>query len=475
MKFTILSHAGLLVEHRGTSLVIDPWLVGSCYWRSWWNFPEPPAAILEGLKPDYIYLTHLHWDHFHGVSLKRFSPKTPILVPKACTDRMVRDLAWLGFHDVREIDHGDHVDLGPDFRLHSFQFGLGVDSAAILEGGGTTLFDCNDCKLFGLPLQQITDRFPKIDFVLRSHSSASALPYCIEDYERSFSGMRSAEDYGEEFSRFALLIKAKYAVPFASNHCFLHKDTLRFNRTAAVPAAVSARCNALAAEQHLPTECVVMAPGSKWSDEEGFSIVPFDYEKRGEYVEMLRERYRDKLEAYYAEEEAEHADFEAFSAYFQGFLAAVPAPVRRWMLGRIVFSTTDPDGPHHFLVDGPGKRVERLAAAPTGEIVIEVPTKVLNDCAKIQMFSVWTASKRLKVKLPEPGMVKRVSLLFSLLDAYELSMLPLSMNLRPRSLGVYARRWREAVEAARLLVKHKVLGKPLDYGKLYPLPSEAHA
>ena len=43
-----------------------------------------------------------------------------------------------------------------------------------------------------------------------------------------------------------------------------------------------------------------------------------------------------------------------------------------------------------------------------------------------------------------------------LLDAYELEMLPLSKNLRPRSLGVYARRWREAVEAARLLVKHKV-------------------
>ena len=95
------------------------------------------------------------------------------------------------------------------------------------------------------------------------------------------------------------------------------------------------------------------------------------------------------------------------------------------------------------------ERVEKLASAPTGEIVIEVPTRVLNDCAKIQMFSVWTASKRLKIKLPEPGMVKRVSLLFSLLDAYELEMLPLSKNLRPRSLGVYARRWREAVEAAR--------------------------
>ena len=70
MKFTTLSHAGLLIEHNGIKIVSDPWLIGSCYWRSWWNYPEPPLELIENLKPDYIYLTHLHWDHFHGSSLK---------------------------------------------------------------------------------------------------------------------------------------------------------------------------------------------------------------------------------------------------------------------------------------------------------------------------------------------------------------------------------------------------------------------
>ena len=173
MKFTILSHAGLCVEHNGVRIVSDPWLIGSCYWRSWWNFPEPPAALIENLQPDYIYLTHLHWDHFHGVSLKKlFAPTTHILVPKVPTRRMLRDLDWLGFRNVTEIPHGSEMRLSEDFTLHSYQFGLGVDSAMLLSGGGYTLFNCNDCKCFGLPLQQITNRFPKIDFVLRSHSSA---------------------------------------------------------------------------------------------------------------------------------------------------------------------------------------------------------------------------------------------------------------------------------------------------------------
>jgi L-ascorbate metabolism protein UlaG (beta-lactamase superfamily) len=68
LKFTILSHAGMLVEHQGTSVPIDPWLTVSCYWRSWWNFSEPDEELIENLKPDFVYITHLHWDYFRNSS-----------------------------------------------------------------------------------------------------------------------------------------------------------------------------------------------------------------------------------------------------------------------------------------------------------------------------------------------------------------------------------------------------------------------
>jgi len=88
-----LEPRGLLAEHNGVSVVCDPWLIGSYYWRSWWNFPEPDPRLIENLRPQFIYLTHLHWDHFHGPSLKKFfDPKTTILVPKVPTLRMVQDL-----------------------------------------------------------------------------------------------------------------------------------------------------------------------------------------------------------------------------------------------------------------------------------------------------------------------------------------------------------------------------------------------
>jgi len=120
MQFTILSHAGLLVEHAGTRVV-------------------------------------LHSDHFQEPSLRKFlSRETTMLVPRIPPRRMVEDLNYLGFRSVSEIPHGA-LDLAGDFSLRSCQFGLEIDSGAAFAGGGVRPFDCNDVKFFGLQLRKPLD------------------------------------------------------------------------------------------------------------------------------------------------------------------------------------------------------------------------------------------------------------------------------------------------------------------------------
>jgi len=471
MKFTILSHAGLLVEHDEVQIVCDPWLIGSCYWRSWWNFPEPPAELIANLQPDYIYLTHLHWDHFHGATLKKiFAPETRILVPKVPTRRMVRDLAYLGFNNVTEIPHGAELRLGDDFTLRSYQFGPGVDSAVILQGAGVTVFNCNDCKFFGLPLRQITRQFPNIDFVLRSNSSASAIPYCIDNYEEAYSHLRTPQNYIEEFSRFALSIGARHAIPFASNHCFLHKDTRQFNSTAVLADDVRPRYEQLAAQKNLESSCKVMPPGSSWNTSDGFHIVPFDYENTDNHLSELLARHETTLQRQYQLEAQALADFEGFQAYFENFMCSIPWLLRKWLKLSIVFRTTDTNGEHNWLVDLAAGQVDANHNVGPDDVILETPALVLKDCTGIKMFSVWTASKRLKIYLPSPAHRKSVKLLFLLLDLYELETLPLRRNFSSRALGVRLRRWREAIEASKLFIKHYVLGRPLDIAGLYDLP-----
>jgi UDP-MurNAc hydroxylase len=470
MRFTILSHAGLLVEHAGVRVVCDPWLLGSCYWRSWWNFPEPDTELIGNLQADFVYLTHLHWDHFHGPSLQKlFSPHTRIVVPKVPTRRMVDDLSYLGFRDVIELPHGATLELAPGFLLHSYQFGLGVDSAVVLSGGGTTLFNCNDAKLFGLPLRQILRRHPRIDFIFRSHSSAGPIPYCVEDYRRLLPEALAQSDSGDQFARCALYVGARYAIPFASNHCFLHRETLQFNDTATTPEDVRRHYQKVAAGCGSASECVVMPPGSGWSDAKGFELRPFDFAARNEYIEKMLARHAAKLEATYREEDEATADFESFRAYFAAMLRAIPAWIRRRLLAPIVFRPRDRDGTHSWLVDPQRGIVLPLPDSPTDCVTIELHASVLRDCARNRMFSVWTASKRLKIRLPAASDLAVATRWFTMLDLYELEVFPLIANFSTRSLGVRLRRWREPVELLLLILRRTLLRRPLTVETVYPV------
>lgn len=466
MKFTILSHAGMLVEDKGKSILFDPWLVGSCYWRSWWNFPEIEREFLEGIKPDYIYLTHLHWDHFHSPSLRLFDADTKFLVPKIPGTRMVRDLRSIKRKNITEIPHGKSFELWDGCRLHSYQFGLfAADSAAVISDGETTLLNANDCKIFGLPLANIRSKFPQVDFVFRSHSSATPVPYCIKNYEQDFGGHRTAKDYIEEFTSFAHSVGARYAIPFASNHCFLHRETRRFNDTGVNPQMVADHYNSH--PDSAGSDCVVMTPGSSWSRDGGFQLRDFDYARKNEVIDSMAVKYADKLEKQYEKEVQFKSSFKAFERYFTAFLDATPLVIRKAFLPRTLFRTTDPDGDKFYLLDLPAKSIRELSGDTDDvDVKIKTPAIVLMSCVRQKMFSTWSASKRLEIEIVQGGLSK-LNAFFAMLDLYENEGLPLRSNLRPRELGIWLRRWREGVEGLRLIVRHKVFRRKFVVSELY--------
>lgn len=460
MKFTILSHAGLLVESGGVSVVVDPWLVGSCYWRSWFNFPEPEPALIDALAPNYIYITHLHWDHFHGPSLRRFSRQTPVLVPRIPTTRMVRDLRYLGFSDVREIPHGEKMQLAPRFELHSFQFDpIATDSMAVFQDDHAVLLDANDCKCFGLSLRQVIGRFPRVDFALRSYSSANPFPYCVDGYEGDSHDRRTKDDYRDEFAAFANKVGARYAVPFASNHCFVHPQTRHFNGTAVMPDSVAASMASTKSRHNGDDpECVVMPPGSRWSPEEGFRIRDFDYGSQMDYVEMLSRRYAGQLAAQLEREASATGDFAGFREYFAVFMAALNRPFR-WCLSKIVFVIDEAERKRFWLVDFRAKQVVEKTAADPDCMQVVTPALVVNDCCRKKMFSTWTPSKRLRIRLGA-ARIGRVHLLLDLLDLHEHEQLPLRRFFTRRSLSVWRRRWREPLSLLWAMVALWVLRRP---------------
>jgi UDP-MurNAc hydroxylase len=64
MRVTMLGHAAVLCETEDVRILMDPWILGPANFRSWWHLPDVPPD-LSGLPPlDYLYISHLHGDHF---------------------------------------------------------------------------------------------------------------------------------------------------------------------------------------------------------------------------------------------------------------------------------------------------------------------------------------------------------------------------------------------------------------------------
>jgi UDP-MurNAc hydroxylase len=446
MKFRILSHAGLEVTSGASRIVCDPWLVGSTYWRSWWNYPPPDPELLATLEPTHaIFLTHVHWDHFQGPSLRKFPRDTPIVVPKGHYSRMRDDLRKMGFPNVIELPHGETFRIGQGLRVTSYAFNPFLDSALVIEADGVTLLNANDAKIMGRPLDHMLGRHPKIDFVFRSHSSANSR-LCFEVVDAPSVPVDDLDRYLEQFAAFAARVSPRYAVPFASNHCFLHKDTFSFNATVQTPLMVER----FFAERNISSpELKVMLPGDSWSSDSGFDT---SVEKRQFFTDrdarlaQYQASMSSTLEAFYAREGRAKITLEEVQKYFSRFSKALPWALRQYFRGhtvhyvahagdaRVVFAVDLTDGSVR-LVDGPAPGVD-------GPLEIHTSAYVLRQCMALDLFSHLPISKRVRYRVSRRTK-RRMTLLNLLFNAYEYDFVPLANNMSGRSLDNWMRRWRE--------------------------------
>lgn len=452
-NFRIVSHAGLLLEMRPISLLFDPWLSGSCYWRSWWNYPPVRDELVAGLRPDFIVLTHIHWDHFHGPSLRKMDRTTPILVPHDHYERITKDLRTLKFTDVRELKHGHRVRLADDLHITSFQFFPFTDSAVVLEAGDVTLLNANDSKFVGLPLSQILRRHPKIDFLFRSHSSANDR-LCYEIIDGAPVAADDLGRYSEAFCRFVRKVNPRYAIPFASNHCHLHRDVIHFNESVQTPVKVAEHFAAFkATHAEVQTELQIMVSGDSWSAEQGFEIAQQDYfENREAHLARYAEEMAPKLEETYRKEASAVLNMTLVQNKLKLFSDALPWFVRRRFRSQpvaLVLTAGDRREVLSFDVsNGTVKPLEHFDDV-THPLQFQTSLEIFQHALRMRLLSHLTISKRVRYRVTQKT-AGLMSLLGYCFQFYEYELFPLRGLFRWRLVDSYLRRWREVVLYARL-------------------------
>ena len=458
VSFQTLSHAGLRVNAGGKELVCDPWLIGSCYWRSWWNYPPVPRTLVDSLRPDFIYLTHLHWDHFQSASLKLFAPDTQVLVPYDRYGRMTRDLKSIGMTNVRELRHGERIELAPGFAVRSFHFSPFVtDSALVIEAGGKVLLNANDAKFAGGPLAQILKLYPKVDFCFRSHSSANPRAnYHLLDSPDEY--LDDNEHYLRAFSLFMERVKPRFAIPFASNNCLLHDDVFEMNRLTQTPLAVRDYFARFAAERGMDTELRIMIPGDRWSEAEGFRLQDHDYfTNRDAHLEAYRARVQPTMEKQRQLEERASVSLRTVERFFKPLSRRVPRLLSRPLRGReVLLVAIAGEDRFGFAVDLPAGKVRDVERADFAsfDMRIELPAVILRKALSMNMFAHAGISKRVHYYATKAAM-PLLRRFVTILDLAEAEVIPLRSHFNLRTVTALLPRWREGVLYARTLIDLK--------------------
>ena len=370
------------------------------------------------------------------------------------------DLEKIGFTDIREVEHGETVVLGGALRITSYQTNLFTDSALIIEGDGTCLFNMNDAKFTGGPLRRILRSHPSIDFVFRSHSTAnSRANYQFIDVP-SKTADPDPERYAREFAAVAQAVKARYAVPFASNHCHLHRDVFHLNDLVTTPLKVADYF-----ERHGITspELKVLVSGDGWDSQSGFNVAEQDwFTHRAERLAAYQARNQKRLRATYEREARARLSLPATQRYFQRLFSAMPRPLALGFRGCPILFVLSSGSRQWFVeVDFWARQVREVEdySDESHPIQYHLPMALMRHCMADNLFSHLAISKRVRYRVhtSKESLVKRLNLFWNL---YEYGWFPLRGLLGRRFLGRWGRRWREGLLYARMIT-NLARGRPL--------------
>ena len=230
---TGLGHASLLIETDFGSVLTDPW-VNPAYFGAWFPFPDNSELDWDAIgRADYLFVSHLHRDHFDPEHLRRHIGKDiTVLLPAYPTTQLRDELADLGFHRFIETVSDEVHDLdGLQVMVQSLTSptdGPIGDSSLWVSDGVTTLLNQNDAR--PSDLSAIQDLGP-VHLHALQFSGAIWFPMVYELPERAKQalGKQKRERQFDRSLRYIDDLKADYVLPIAGPPCFLDDELWSFN------------------------------------------------------------------------------------------------------------------------------------------------------------------------------------------------------------------------------------------------------
>ncbi|HEY6542516.1 MAG TPA: Rieske 2Fe-2S domain-containing protein [Ktedonobacteraceae bacterium] len=233
MKITFLGQAGIFIETRYGSILCDPWF-NPAYFASWFPFPSNEEVDREKLaRPTYLYVSHLHHDHFDPQFLQEHVWKeATVILPDYPLDLLERSLRRLGFTRFiytknAEVIEVDGLRIMVMAMVAPIDGPLG-DSTLMVDDGKTRILNQNDSRPMDLDK---LNSFGPFDAHFIQFSGAIWYPMVYQFPEKMMQalGRKKRENEMSRALRYIREIGASFVVPSAGPPCFLDDHLFSFN------------------------------------------------------------------------------------------------------------------------------------------------------------------------------------------------------------------------------------------------------
>lgn len=230
MKIKYIYSACLEIDCDGFKILTDPWFTDGIYDGAWYQYPKvDPFEYIS--KPDLIYISHIHPDHYDPIFLRKLIARygdVKILIPDHNPNYLLFKSKSDGF-SVSPTRHlrNDKVEIF--IEENDSGSDSDIDSALIVKDlrTGNVLLNLNDCIFNQSHVDKlkeiIEDIVDNLDVLALGYTGAGPYPqtYIRLEDERDLlleEGEKKKELFFRRYKQYAETFNAKYNLPFAGEY-----------------------------------------------------------------------------------------------------------------------------------------------------------------------------------------------------------------------------------------------------------------
>ena len=230
MKTKYIYSACIQIECNGFKVLTDPWFSDGVYDGAWYQFPRiDPFKYID--KPDLIYISHIHPDHYDPIFLKELILKfgdIPILIP----DINPNYLLFKGKSDGLNLIPTKYFK-NEKVEIFIEENNTGsisdIDSALIIKDLNTNhvLLNLNDCIYNEQHVNKLKNIINSIggniDLLALAYTGAGPYPQTYIDPEENkelliSEAYKKKLNFFEKYKKYCKSFESTYHLPFAGEY-----------------------------------------------------------------------------------------------------------------------------------------------------------------------------------------------------------------------------------------------------------------